>query len=413
LRHRFEEALECLVGLCGACRRIPELFWRTGVEVIRNQPGSFAHVSQMIKNMFVICVPFKSEILLDLTMYLVKHNSDITEAQELLTSKLSQKPFLSSTLLRAYNGLFAYLSWKKCKVQFDKKDLDAEDLFMAENVNDANLRRQMDFYGKKALILFDNLVEHCGVWDIFITRQVEMLKYYDRADEAKRILLRYKQKNPENPNAHRYLYYFLKSENVHKKELLNVLEDLLTVVPTSELSEEYCKLVTNKTDESKRLLDILSAVFIKLDHAACRHCLTAWETLAHTLQQFCTAHDRSKLSMLWDERADWWPLFHFRSDLVPKKDHVSELEWKLTRHKAEAAKWLLGKGNHFTKAVKKQEPLDNVVDSSSSQSDTASPRKRKPATLFSESPSPRKRKNKTAATKMRDAVSSPTKRKIL
>jgi len=28
LRHRFEEALECLVGLCGACRRIPELFWR-------------------------------------------------------------------------------------------------------------------------------------------------------------------------------------------------------------------------------------------------------------------------------------------------------------------------------------------------------------------------------------------------
>ena len=48
--------------------------------------------------------------------------------------------------------------------------------------------------------------------------------------------------------------------------------------------------------------------------------------------------------MLWDERADWWPLFHFRSDLVPKKDDVSELEWKLTRHKAEAARWLLGKG---------------------------------------------------------------------
>lgn len=50
------------------------------------------------------------------------------------------------------------------------------------------------------------------------------------------------------------------------------------------------------------------------------------------------------MSILWDERADWWPLFHFRSDLVPKKDHVSELEWKLTRHKAEAARWLLGEG---------------------------------------------------------------------
>ena len=97
-------------------------------------------------------------------------------------------------------------------------------------------------------------------------------------------------------------------------------------------------------DESKGLLDILSALLIKLDHAACRQCLTSWETLALTLQQFCTAHGRSNLSVLWDERADWWPLFHFRSDLVPIKDHVSELEWKLTRHKAEAARWLLGKG---------------------------------------------------------------------
>lgn len=170
---------------------------------MRNRPGSFAHVNHLIKNMFVICVPFKSEMLLDLAMYLVKHNSDITETQELLTSKLSQKSFLSSTLLRAYSGLFAYLSWKKCKLQFDRKDLEAEDLVFAENANDANLRRQMDFHGKKALILFGNLVEHCGVWDIFIIRQVEMLKYYDQADEAKRILLRYKQKNPENPNAHR------------------------------------------------------------------------------------------------------------------------------------------------------------------------------------------------------------------
>lgn len=97
-------------------------------------------------------------------------------------------------------------------------------------------------------------------------------------------------------------------------------------------------------DESKGLLDTLGALFIKLDHAACRQSLAAWKTLAVTLQQFCTTHGKSNLSVLWDERADWWPRFHFRSDLVPNKNHVSELEWKLTRHKAEAARWLLGKG---------------------------------------------------------------------
>ena len=97
-------------------------------------------------------------------------------------------------------------------------------------------------------------------------------------------------------------------------------------------------------DQSKGLLDILGALFIKLDHAACQHCVTTWEELANALNQFCTAHDQSDLKVLWDERADWWPQFHFRLDLVPNKDHVSELEWKLICHKGEAARWLLGKG---------------------------------------------------------------------
>ena len=47
----------------------------------------------------------------------------------------------------------------------------------------------------------------------------------------------------------RYLYYFLKSENAHTKELLNVLEGLLHVDPTSELSEEYTQLATHRTGE--------------------------------------------------------------------------------------------------------------------------------------------------------------------
>ena len=51
---------------------------------------------------------------------------------------------------------------------------------------------------------------------------------------------------------------------------------------------------------------------------------------------------------LWDERAHWWSGFHFRQGQVPDKRHVSELEWQLTQHKAEAARWLLGKGTVST-----------------------------------------------------------------
>ena len=136
-----------------------------------------------------------------------KHNSDTTEAQELLTTKLSDKAFQSSVLLRAYSGLFGYLSWKKCKLQLEKKDLDVEDpggwSHEAEGGTMINLKQQMDFQAKRALVLFGDLVEHDGLWDIFITKQVDMLKYYDKSDEARKILERYKEKNPENPNTHR------------------------------------------------------------------------------------------------------------------------------------------------------------------------------------------------------------------
>lgn len=54
----------------------------------------------------------------------------------------------------------------------------------------------------------------------------------------------------------RYLYYFLKSENAHAKELLNVLEGLLRVDPTSELSEEYSKLASQKTGEWISLISL-------------------------------------------------------------------------------------------------------------------------------------------------------------
>ena len=93
------------------------------------------------------------------------------------------------------------------------------------------------------------------------------------------------------------------------------------------------------TDQSNGL-DILGALFVKHDHAACQFCVTAWRKLAAALTQFCAAHDTRELKIFWDGRADWWPQFHFRLSLVPNKDHVSELEWKLTRYKAEAARWL-------------------------------------------------------------------------
>ena len=90
----------------------------------------------------------------------------------------------------------------------EKRDVEGEDIEEMSHISDSasltNLKRQMYFHGKQALLLFAGLVEHSGVWHI-LTKQIEMLKYYNKDDEARKVLLRYKEKNPENPNAHRYM----------------------------------------------------------------------------------------------------------------------------------------------------------------------------------------------------------------
>ena len=95
-------------------------------------------------------------------------------------------------------------------------------------------------------------------------------------------------------------------------------------------------------DDSFKMHDALEALFIKLDHAACCQNTQDWEMLASLLWQTISVHGKSSLNELWSERADWWPSFHFRADLVPIKCSVTDQEWELPHHKAEVARCLLG-----------------------------------------------------------------------
>ena len=58
---------------------------------------------------------------------------------------------------------------------------------------------------------------------------------------------------------------------------------------------------------------------------------------------YFATHEKNSLGELWNDRSDWWPQYHFRQDLVPSKDQLSETDWQLAQHKADAARWLLGK----------------------------------------------------------------------
>jgi len=52
---------------------------------------------------------------------------------------------------------------------------------------------------------------------------MQILEYYNKVTEAKDILIQYRDKNTENLNAHKYLYYFSVRNGVPKEEELLLL----------------------------------------------------------------------------------------------------------------------------------------------------------------------------------------------
>ena len=150
-------------------------------------------------------------MLLEFAFYLITAKGELTEAYELVNSRYGQTPYSSNRLITLYLGLFEYTHWKVKNVKFSKTagshdvldEAHGLHLFSNESTFNENVRRQVDFHGKRALAYFAGLTEGSGVLDIFVTRHVELLSYYDRRDEARQILKSYRDNNPDNPNAHR------------------------------------------------------------------------------------------------------------------------------------------------------------------------------------------------------------------
>jgi hypothetical protein len=136
-------------------------------------------------------------------MYLIQEKQEITEAYELISGKCGNKPFDKNKLLKAYLGLFEYTLWKSKQRKEKQSGVELEFETSIANTMNTEKSKQIDYHGNKALGFFKDLVETDGLWDIFITRQVELLVWCGEIDEARRILERYREKNPENPNAHR------------------------------------------------------------------------------------------------------------------------------------------------------------------------------------------------------------------
>ncbi|XP_023565963.1 TATA box-binding protein-associated factor RNA polymerase I subunit A [Octodon degus] len=208
----------------------------------------------------------------------------------------------------------------------------------------------------KTSVHFSALIKTPGVWDPFVKSYVEMLEFYGDQDGARKVLTNYAydEKFPSNPNAHIYLYNFLKRAKAPRSELLSVLKILYQIVPSHKLMLEFHLLLRKSEKEEHRKLG-LEVLFSLLDFAGCTKSVTAWRCLASYLRQTLMANHLGWVQEEWESRRNWWPTFHF-SYFWAKSDWKEDKD--LAYEKAFVAGTLLGKGCKYFRYILKQDHQD-------------------------------------------------------
>uniref|UniRef100_A0A8C6ABP7 TATA-box binding protein associated factor, RNA polymerase I subunit A n=1 Tax=Marmota marmota marmota TaxID=9994 RepID=A0A8C6ABP7_MARMA len=349
LKHEWQQAAEYMYSYLQTLedsdtykkQAAPEVIWRLGSEILFYHPKSnvetFNTFADRMKNIGVLNYV---KISLQHALYLMHHgmledaNRNLSQAETWRYGEKSSSQEILINLVQAYKGLLQYYTWSKKKAELSKLD---ENDYAYSSATQSMLSDSW-----KTSVNICGLIKTPGVWDPFVKSYVEMLEFYGDQDEARKILTNYAydEKFPSNPNAHIYLYNFLKKEKAPRAKLLSVLKNLYQIVPLHRLMLEFHMLLRKSEKEELRKLG-LKVLFGVLNFAGCTKNITAWKynRLAWVQEE-------------WNSRKSWWPTFHF-SYFWAKSDWKEDTD--LTCEKAFIAGILLGKGCRYFRYILKQD----------------------------------------------------------
>ncbi|XP_068433227.1 TATA box-binding protein-associated factor RNA polymerase I subunit A isoform X2 [Clinocottus analis] len=318
LHHRWQAAAEFMAcypqiledPTIGASQQYKEVIWRMSAEILHNHPKSkMEDYNNIYERMKHSGVRHFLMISLEHSFHLM-HHGHIEEAKHQLSvaeswryGKESAAQFQKTKLIHAYRSLLDYIIW--CDKKFT----------YSNNTEYYDLRDNQDMqnYFRQASVNLKEILKQPGVWDPFILSYVEMLEFYEDHEEALNVLndYAYSDTHPRNPNAHVYLYQYLKRHGASERPLMKELKSLHLLVPSHELMPEYSALLL-QSDEETDIQRALGVVLDLLDFACWRSNLDVWKLLKAIIQKLQLQEDwRNSVAEKMAARKDWWPALHF------------------------------------------------------------------------------------------------------
>uniref|UniRef100_UPI0037E706E6 TATA box-binding protein-associated factor RNA polymerase I subunit A n=1 Tax=Semicossyphus pulcher TaxID=241346 RepID=UPI0037E706E6 len=319
LHHRWQEAAEymaCYPQMLedttnGTAQQYKELIWRISAEILHHHPRSkmedYNNIYERMKHSGVrhylmICLEHSFHLLLNGHIDDAKRQLSVAESWR--HGKESAAHLQRTKLIQAYRSLLDYIIW--C----DKKDTNAN-----SDYPDSSDNKDMHNYFRQASVNLKDILRNPGVWDPFILSYVEMLEFYEDHEGALKVLndYAYDSNFPPNPNAHVYLYQYLKLHDTPDRKLTKVLKILHVLVPSHELMLEYSSLLLHSGKHSD-VQKALAVVLEMLDFACWGSNLEVWKRLKAIIEKLQSQEDwKDSLSEKMAARKDWWPALHFTS----------------------------------------------------------------------------------------------------
>ncbi|XP_019618902.1 PREDICTED: TATA box-binding protein-associated factor RNA polymerase I subunit A-like [Branchiostoma belcheri] len=291
LQHNWHQAAHVMAALCTEYRDVGHVIWQVGSEVLYNHPGTESvHLQSHADNMEKVVTLNRFQVHLEFIFHLLS-KGQLEEAYETIKSGPLRKKgavyFTKATqpiwvpVVKAYTGLIEYGLW----IQGRHKVSQLQDVSGLTGG-----------YDTQESVMLDSTLTTCE-------------ETVQRTEEARKVLQGYWEKNPENPNAHKYYYFFLKKHNSPNEQKVKVLKELQKIVPSDGLMLD---LVCLKQEED--LGECLHVLFDLLDHHCWSQDIRPWQNLADVLRKIHTIQTPSLLDTLeqcWYIRQDWWPPYHF------------------------------------------------------------------------------------------------------
>ncbi|XP_051951446.1 TATA box-binding protein-associated factor RNA polymerase I subunit A [Xyrauchen texanus] len=344
LHHRWQEAAEYFSSYTQTLEDTTvsrqtmacEIIWRLGTEILHHLPNATAvdfnalynqTKNSGVRNYAKICLEHVFHLLLNGQFDEAKRELSIAESWRY--GKQSAAQPLETKFIRAYCGFLDYLIW--C----DKRPTGSE----AEDVSD---NHEMHSYFRQASVTLREIIRQPGIWDPFVLSYISMLEFYHKEDEALKVLQNYAYNTdfPSNPNAHIYLYQFLKRHKAPQSKLISSLRILHSLVPSHELMLELCDLLV-QTRSERNLEEALRVSMDLLEFSSWKFETKAWQCLLDIMMNTKDKYWLQFIKKEWSIRRSLWLVLHFRA-YIGRKDSVQNV--KLLKIKTQVLR-RMGEGN--------------------------------------------------------------------